>query len=224
LGIWLIKYGLMEQAENEYLDWFHNIHIAEKLARPGYSWAAHYRINNAESEVSEYIALFGAASSRVFYDPSPLQIKPNQDSLTREMMSHRIEPHMQILTKEWTESSNQSANTSASLPIQSPGIALWFFEHSSAADPHQSDTDQIISSWCAQEFFKSKLETKTYTAMHKLLASTGLPRHVVLQELSSDSLKNDDYNIQFSLDCWRAKNSVIALTAIQAALCWPEGK
>jgi len=43
LGIWLIKYGLQQEAQEEYLDWFHDIHIAEKLARPGYTWASHYR-------------------------------------------------------------------------------------------------------------------------------------------------------------------------------------
>jgi len=224
LGIWLIKYGLLKQAEEEYLDWFHDTHIAEKLARPGYSWAAHYRINQSESEVSEYIALFGAASSRVFYDPSPLQIKPNQDSLTRKMMSHRVEPHMQILTQEWAESDSQSASIAASLPIQSPGIALWLFEHAPAAVPNQPDTDQIISSWCAQEFFKLQLEAGTNTSMHKLLASTGSPRHVVLQELPATDLNGDNTSIQFSLDSWKAKSSDISLTAIQAELCWPEEK
>jgi len=224
LGIWLIKYGLQKQAEKEYLDWFHDTHIPEKLARPGYSWATHYRISQSKPEASEYIALFGAASSRVFYDPSPLQIKPNQDGLTRKMMGHRVEPHMQILTQEWTDCDSQSANTPASQPVQSSGIVLWLFEYAPAADPNQSDTDQIISSWCAQEFFKSQLEAKTNTAMHKLLASTGSPRHVVLQEHSAGRLNSDNTSIQFSLDSWKAKSSDISLTAIQAELCWPEEK
>ena len=65
MGIWLIKYGLQKQAETEYLDWFHDIHIAEKLARPGYTWAAHYRISDNNSGAPEFIALFGGVLSVV---------------------------------------------------------------------------------------------------------------------------------------------------------------
>lgn len=32
MGIWLILYGLDKTAEDEYLEWFHDVHIPEKLA------------------------------------------------------------------------------------------------------------------------------------------------------------------------------------------------
>ena len=218
MGIWLIKYELRKQAETEYLDWFHNIHIAEKLARPGYTWAAHYRISDNNSGAPEFIALFGGTSSRVFYDPSPLQIKPNQDELTRKMMGYRVNPHMQILTHEWSESRGESelATTAA---IQSPAIALWLFGQPSVEDQHKADVDQILSSWCTQQFFKSQLETTATTTMHKPLASTGSPRHAVLQEFSSAG--SEDKDLQESLDSWMDKKTKIELSAIQAERCWP---
>ena len=37
-GLWLIAYDLIPEKEADYLDWFHGIHIPEKLARPGYTW------------------------------------------------------------------------------------------------------------------------------------------------------------------------------------------
>ena len=41
-GLWLIFYDLLPEKEAEYLTWFHDVHIPEKLAREGYTWAAHY--------------------------------------------------------------------------------------------------------------------------------------------------------------------------------------
>ena len=35
-AIWILQYDLTSGLEYEYLNWFHNIHIPEKLARPGY--------------------------------------------------------------------------------------------------------------------------------------------------------------------------------------------
>ena len=42
-AIWILQYDLTSGSEDEYLNWFHNIHIPEKLARPGYLWAVHYK-------------------------------------------------------------------------------------------------------------------------------------------------------------------------------------
>ena len=35
-GIWAIAYGIPAEYRSEYLEWFHGVHIPEKLARPGY--------------------------------------------------------------------------------------------------------------------------------------------------------------------------------------------
>ena len=51
------------------LDWFHNEHMAEKLARDGYQWGAHYRGQPHHvdgDEYTGYMALFGGVSSAVF--------------------------------------------------------------------------------------------------------------------------------------------------------------
>ena len=47
-GIWAIWYELPEErkAREEYVGWFHEVHIPEKLARPGYLWAAHYELGH----------------------------------------------------------------------------------------------------------------------------------------------------------------------------------
>ena len=43
-GLWAIWYEIADANRAEYLAWFHGVHIPEKLARPGYAWAAHYAL------------------------------------------------------------------------------------------------------------------------------------------------------------------------------------
>jgi len=41
-AIWLLDYSVAGDSLDSYLDWFHGVHVPEKLARPGYTWAALY--------------------------------------------------------------------------------------------------------------------------------------------------------------------------------------
>ena len=45
-AVWAIIYDLPEEGRDEYMDWYHGVHIPEKLARPGYTWAAHYEVKH----------------------------------------------------------------------------------------------------------------------------------------------------------------------------------
>lgn len=83
-AIWTIRYALDGRDDAAYFDWFHNEHIPEKRARPGYTWAAHYA-----DGAGRYLALFGADDARTFLDPSPGQLKLRQDETTRRMVPHR---------------------------------------------------------------------------------------------------------------------------------------
>ena len=57
-GIWAIWYDIAAAQRAAYLEWFHEVHIPEKLARPGYLWAAHYELTR-EGTHPGYLALFG---------------------------------------------------------------------------------------------------------------------------------------------------------------------
>lgn len=48
-GIWALWYDVSEADRSEYLEWFHRVHIPEKLSRPGYLWAAHYELGHGGS-------------------------------------------------------------------------------------------------------------------------------------------------------------------------------
>ena len=104
-AIWILQYDLTSGSEYEYLNWFHTIHIPEKLGRPGYLWAVHYQghigvLDHSENRRS-YLALFGGNSTRTFLDPSPSELRGMQDDLTREMMGKRLSSIGNVFAFEW---------------------------------------------------------------------------------------------------------------------------
>jgi hypothetical protein len=115
-AVWIINYELQQARVAEYLGWFHDVHIPEKLARPGYDWASHYRVLRDGDEASSddgdiaCIALFGSQATSVFYNPSPAQLKPTQSAETRDMMSCRKNSRSLILSGEWAVDGHGVAN------------------------------------------------------------------------------------------------------------------
>ena len=105
-AIWILQYDLKSGSEHEYLNWFHNIHIPEKLARPGYLWAVHYQgqigaLDHGENRRA-YLALLAGISTRTFLDPSPSELRGTQDDLTKEMMENRLSSKGNIFALEWS--------------------------------------------------------------------------------------------------------------------------
>jgi hypothetical protein len=78
-GIWAIWYAVEDRHRSAYERWFHEIHIPEKLSRPGYLWAAHYAIEHDGS----CLAFFGGVSAHTFLNPSPGQLASRQSAETR---------------------------------------------------------------------------------------------------------------------------------------------
>lgn len=152
----------------------------KKLARPGYRWAAHYQVIADEGvNDSRYIALFGGTDSRVFYNPSPAQIKPNQSPLTRSMMSHRTNSKMLILAEEWLGHGQvEAADTSPSISAESIGLVLF----------DANENDESLGAWLAQDF---RVNSGKSGITRKYLASTGEPRHLLVQELAGDEMPRD---------------------------------
>ena len=206
MGIWLIIYQVAADKQAEYLDWFHQIHVAEKLARPGYDWAAHYSgeasLDPGMSSVDQagrktYAALFGSHDScRAFYDPSPAQLKPRQDELTRTMIACRENVRMMILTQEWSVKRAPDVNVVDASVLQ---IQLFSSEQD----------DQVIGAWCAQQQFPELSSDSGCLQASKLLASTGQDRHVVLQFRDEALPAGGENAPQLDLD-------------MALARCWPQ--
>lgn len=169
MGIWLLVYGIANENREACLDWFHQTHVAEKLARSGYDWAAHYQVVD-DKPVQRYVAMFGSGSSRAFFDPSPAELKPKQDALTREMIALRVQPMSMVCSVEWSESHNGLSGAAC----VEDAIRLQVF----ASDSN----DQQVGAWCAQEYFPAVQQLRGCVSVRKLLCSSGSPRHAVLEE------------------------------------------
>jgi hypothetical protein len=192
MGIWLIYYGIASADRDAYLHWFEGQHIDEKLARPGYDWACHYEVSSGGVEAIAdhvYIAMFGGKTTRPFFDPSPAQIKPNQDELTRSMIGHRIKAIPAIAAEEWCEYP-ATAGTDDKTVVDSPFIRLGMFA--------PSVDDQEVVAWCAQRHFPTIVQTKGLTVARKWLASFGANRHIVLEEHTDEPASSGAWQEQTS--------------------------
>jgi hypothetical protein len=179
-AIWMIIYDLDRTHSDRYLQWFDKVHIPEKLARPGYTWASHYRVvTRGEDSQSRYIAMFGGADSRVFYDPSPAQIKPDQPPETRKMMGYRANSRMLILCEEWTFDGD-SGSTAGSPRINAEQISLALF--------NANENDENLGAWLVQDYLASSGKTGV---TRKFLASTGDARHVIVHEMAEHESHRD---------------------------------
>lgn len=200
-AIWAIFYDLPDEGREEYLDWFHGVHIPEKLSRPGYLWAAHYEVvhpgaafekvldrlghsdDPAQASGAGYIALFGGESTRTFYDPSPSQLKESQSEETRGMTGRRVQPLGLIFCEEWrADGPDVASRESGTL---APAIQMGRYD--------AQGNDEDLEAWYAQERMVGVECTKGCVGARKLLASAGSPRHSVLYEFVSLKAREDNY-------------------------------
>jgi hypothetical protein len=176
-AIWMIIYDLDRTHSDRYLQWFDNVHIPEKLARPGYTWAAHYQaITDDDSASPRYVALFGGTDSSVFYNPSPAQIKPRQTPETRTMMSYRSNSTMLVLSEEWAfDGDTGSSVTSPHITAENLSLALF----------NANDNDENLGAWLVQDYLANSASSGV---TRKFLASTGAVRHLLVQETGSNEI------------------------------------
>ena len=190
-AIWALAYDISNDDSQSYLDWFHRIHIPEKLARPGYRWATHFEGSATTPNMQSYIALFGGISTRIFLDPSPAQLKTKQDDLTREMMAQRHNPFATILAYEWRDGSTPSTSNGDAVAPEAINSDWLDFLVIDAASLGES-----IGAWAVQTFLPKMQKdnpnaAKTTAITHKLISVTGAPAHILFYETNRTGLADD---------------------------------
>ena len=193
-AIWALAYEISNEDRETYLNWFHRIHILEKLTRPGYRWAAHFEGSATTPDTHSYIALFGGISTRIFLDPSPAQLKTKQDDLTREMMAQRRNPFATILVHEWSDRSTPSTSNDdarAVEPINSDRLDFLMI--------NAVEQGEAIGAWVVQNLLP-KLQSdnpdaaKNAGITHKFVSVTGPPAHILLHETNRSGFTDDVIN------------------------------
>ena len=185
-GIWLLFYDIAAADRDHYVDWFHRCHIPEKLARPGYRWAAHFEAPppSGNSDLYRYIGMFGGDSTRVFLDPSPAQLKLTQSNDTRAMMALRQNPSSAILAHEW---SWQAPGDTNDRPAIGAADAAMNAHHIQILTVEAGAHDETVGSLCAQKLAPEFAAKKAAIACHKMTNVMGGPRHMMLFEVTDIS-------------------------------------
>ena len=219
-AIWALAYDISNDDSQSYLDWFHQIHIPEKLARPGYRWATHFEGSATTPNMQSYIALFGGISTRIFLDPSPAQLKTKQDDLTREMMARRHNPFATILAYEWRDGSTPSTSNGDAVAAEAINSDWLEFLVIDAAGQGEA-----IGAWAVQNLLP-KLQkdnpnaAKTTAITHKLISVTGAPAPILFYETNRTGLA-DDANTTSPFD---PQASILSDMPETASLCHRSGK
>lgn len=180
-GIWAIAYGLLEEQKAEYLAWFHDVHMPEKVARPGYLWAAHYAL-----ERGGYLALFGATAARVFLDPSPGQLALRQGAETKRLIGLRRQPHACILVEEHRVEGPDAARRG---PGMAPGPVIQLGSYNAASAAVEDD----LGAWYAQERLPALARLPGCVGARKMLATVGACKHAILHEFTSLELREKHF-------------------------------
>ena len=191
-AIWALAYDISNDDRQSYLDWFHRIHIPEKLNRPGYRWAAHFEGSTTTPNTHSYIALFGGISTRIFLDPSPAQLKIKQDDLTRGMMARRCNPFATSLAPEWSDPSTPSTSNDDAISADVVNSDWLDFLVIDAAGHGEA-----IGAWAVQNLLpklqKNKPDaTKNAVITRKFISVTGAPAHILFHETNRTGLADDD--------------------------------
>lgn len=182
-GIWAIWYDIAPEYRAAYLDWFHRVHIPEKLSRPGYRWAAHYELGHGGRGVG-YVALFGGDSTHTFLNPSPGQLATRQTPETKHFIGMRINAAACILGEEIRVDGPEAASRGLA---GAPVIQIGSFN---APSPQVEDD---LGGWYAQERFPLLKTLPGCVGVRKLLASVGAYKHAILYEFTSLEAREQHY-------------------------------
>ena len=178
-GIWAIWYDMPAEDKAEYLDWFHRVHIPDKLARPGYAWAAHYALGDGGAG---YLALFGGASAHTFLNPSPGQLATRQSAETKHHIALRRNPSACILAEEIRVDGPAASLRGSGLTT---GPVVQFGNYNAASPAVEDD----LGAWYAQERLPLLTALEGCIGARKMLAAVGAYKHAILHEFVSQELR-----------------------------------
>jgi hypothetical protein len=181
-GIWALWYELGESDRDRYLAWFHDVHIPEKLVRPGYLWAAHYELEQDKG----YLALFGGSSAHTFLNPSPRQLSVRQNAETRQFIGLRREPYGCILAEEVRV---DGPALDARGPEATPGPVIQFGTYNASSPALEDD----LGAWYAQERLPLLTRLPGCIGARKMLASVGAYKHAILHEFVSLEMREQHF-------------------------------
>jgi hypothetical protein len=195
-GILAIWYDLPEAGRQAYLDWLHQVHLPEVLARPGFAWAAHYQITGAGAAMDalherfaraddddlgtgkDFLILIGAPSPQVFFHPRIDQVTFEDQATTQAMMARRQGARASVFVEQAAVTGPEiGARPAGACP--GPAIQMGSFRVKRPED------EWDLSAWYAQYRLPAMSAMAGAIATRKLVSLAGWARHAVLYEFTS---------------------------------------
>jgi len=200
-GIWATWYDLPEDGQDEFFDWLHGTHLPALQARPGYCWAASYRVIGESPAPKEaiydpardgpglergdelgmgtrFIQLVGAAMPAVFFDPPIHEIPETQSAEAKKMLGLREGVRAAIYLEE-ARVNGPEIHTRPFATAPAPAIQFGAFRAKNMG------TDFDIGAWYAQDRLMVMANVPGCVGIRKLVAVAGWAKHSPLYEFVS---------------------------------------
>ncbi len=201
-SIWATWYNLPDEGRDEYLAWFHEVHLPEARQRPGYLWAAHYAsqekvVNNVEGRLAHtpdssipsgdrFILLFGAETTAPFFNPTPAELAESYSAETKDMLSRRIGERSCVFTEEARVDGPEVSQRSADM---TPGPCMQMGSFNSG----KLEDEDELGAWYAQWRLPSMETLPGCIGCRKLVSASGWAKHSVFYEFVSLEARNAEF-------------------------------
>ncbi len=202
-GIWITWYNLPDKGRDSYLEWLHGTYIPQQLARPGFTWAAHYasldnvklsgakgRLSNVKSNAvpvgDRYILLFGGSDAHAFVRPAPSEFHAQMPAADRKMLAMRLAARANIMAEE-----ARIHGPAATQPLDkielSPCIQIGSF------NPGAGQDEDELASWYATWRMPCMEKLPGCVRVRKYASVAGWAKHAILYEFVSAAARNDNF-------------------------------
>ena len=180
-GIRALGYELPGEHAAEYLHWFHHTHIPDLMSRPGYMWAAHYKLGHG-GPGNGYLALFGGVTAHSFLGPGPGQLAQRQSAAPDRMLALRRNSFTYILAEEARVDGPDVGMRAAD---GTPGPVIQIGNYNAASPAVEED----LGAWYAQQRLPLLASLPGCVGARKMLATVGAYKHAIVHEFASLELR-----------------------------------
>jgi hypothetical protein len=206
-AIWALWYDIAEDRRADYCDWLHVDYLPCLLAKPGFAWAAHYRITGggarmndigtllARPEVDEvpsgrqFVLLVGASGLDVFFQP---RIDTVETSEPEPMLRSRRNARAAIFIEQAYVAGPETAmRPKGGCP--GPAIQMGSFRTKTVAD------EWDLAAWYVQYRLPAISAMPGCIGARKLVSVAGWAKHAVLYEFTSLQARQEAFQPHESL-------------------------
>ncbi len=203
-GIWATWYDLPDGDNDDYLAWLHDSYLPELLRRPGYAWAAHYRITGGgrrmqeihdrlqradTAEVpmgSQYLILVGAPSPHVFFHTAAILNEREEGGETGEMLARRIGSRTCVFCEE-ARINGPDYFRAAPGSTTGPAIQMGSFRTATVNDEYD------LAAWYAQYRLPAMSRMPGCIRTRKLISVAGWAKHSIVYEFTSLEARREHF-------------------------------